>query len=161
MHRSLSCSWHTAIGETGYKYLGFLEANDIKHEQMKDKITKEYVKRVKKIASSKLNSGNTIDAISSRAVSLVRYGAGIIDWTKEELKKIDRKIRKILTMNKMLHPQSDVDRLYIPRKEGGRGLLGVEDCVQIQVESLAKYVSASDELLLQAVSKEHVITRQT
>ena len=72
---------------------------------MKDKITKEYVKRVKKIASSKLNSGNTIDAINSRAVSLVRYGAGIIDWTKEELKKIDRKTRKILTMNGMLHPQ--------------------------------------------------------
>ena len=148
-------------GETGYKYLGILEANDIKHEQMKDKITKEYVKRVKKIASSKLNSGNTIDAINSRAVSLVRYGAGIIDWTKEELRKIDRKTRKILTMNRMLHPQSDVDRLYIPRKEGGRGLLGVEDCVQIEVESLAKYVSASDELLLQAVSKEHLITRQT
>ena len=71
----LTCSGHT---ETGYKYLGILEANDIKHEQMKDKITKEYVKRVKKIASSKLNSGNTIDAINSRAVSLVRYGAGII-----------------------------------------------------------------------------------
>ena len=85
---------------------------------MKDKITKDYVKRVKKIASSQLNSGNTIDAINSRAVSLVRYGAGIIDRTKEELKKIDRKTRKILTMNRMLHPQSDVDRLYIPRKEG-------------------------------------------
>ena len=27
-------------GETGYEYLGILEANDIKHEQMKDKITK-------------------------------------------------------------------------------------------------------------------------
>ena len=31
-------------GETGYKYLGILEANDIKHEQMKDKITKEYAR---------------------------------------------------------------------------------------------------------------------
>ena len=29
------------------------------------------------------------------------------------------------------------------------------------MESLAKYVSASDELLLQAVSKEHVLRRQT
>ena len=33
--------------------------------------------------------------------------------------------------------------------------------MQIEVESLAKYVSASDELLLQAIIKEHVITRQT
>ena len=33
--------------------------------------------------------------------------------------------------------------------------------MQIEGESLAKYVSASDELLLQAVSKEHVLTRLT
>ena len=52
-------------GEKGYKYLGILEANDIKHEQMKDRITKEYVKRVKKIAYSTLNGGNTIEAINS------------------------------------------------------------------------------------------------
>ena len=27
-----------------------------------------------------------------------------------------------------LHPKSNVDRLYIPRKEGGRGLISIEDC---------------------------------
>ena len=33
-------------------------------------------------------------------------------------------------MNKMDHPQSDTDRLYIPRMEGGRGLLTIEGCVK-------------------------------
>ena len=27
-----------------------------------------------------------------------------------------------------LHQKSDVDRLYIPRKNGGRGLIAIEDC---------------------------------
>lgn len=35
-------------GEKGNKYLGILEANDIKHEQMKDKITKDLFERLKK-----------------------------------------------------------------------------------------------------------------
>ena len=30
---------------------------------------------------------------------------------------------KFLTMAKMHHPKADVDRLYIPRKAGGKGLV--------------------------------------
>ena len=32
-----------------------------------------------------------------------------------------------------LHPKSDVDRLYIPRKEGGKGLISIEDCVKLVI----------------------------
>ena len=42
---------------------------------------------------------------------IIRYGAGIIEWTKEELKDMDRKTRKILTIYKCFHPRDDVDRL--------------------------------------------------
>ena len=45
---------------------------------------------------SKLNGGNIISAINSRAVSMVRYGAGIINWTKMELKELDLKTRKLM-----------------------------------------------------------------
>ena len=37
-------------------------------------------------------------ATNSRAASIIRYGAGIINWTKEELRKMDRKTRKLLTI---------------------------------------------------------------
>ena len=40
---------------------------------------------------------------------LIRYGAGIIKWTKEELGKLDKKTRKLVTINRALHPQADVD----------------------------------------------------
>ena len=49
-----------------------------------------------------------------------------------------------------LHPKSDVDRLYIPRKEGGRGLIFIEDCVELAIRSLEVYVHGSEEKLIQA-----------
>ena len=106
--------------DRGYKYFGTLEADDIMHTKMKDRTKKEYNRRVRQLTSSKLNGGNTIRAINSRAVSLVRYSAGILKWTQDELKAMDRKKRKIMTVNRMYHPQSDTDRLYIPRMEGGQ-----------------------------------------
>ena len=57
----------------------------------------------------------------------MRYTAGILDWTVDELKEMDRKTRKLMTMNDVLHPRADVDRLYVPREEGGRGMKSVEE----------------------------------
>ena len=100
--------------DKGYKYFGILEADDIMHTDMKDKIKKEYYRRMRQLTSSKLNGGNIFRAINSRAVSFVRYSAGILKWTKDELKAMDRNTRKIMTMNRMYQRQSDTDRLYIP-----------------------------------------------
>ena len=69
---------------------------------------------------SKLNGGNSIRAINSWAVPVIRYTAGIMDWTQAELEDLDRKTRKFMTANLTLHPQSDVDRLYLPRQTGGQ-----------------------------------------
>ena len=62
---------------------------------------------------------------------------------------IDRKTRKLFTIYGALHPKSDVDRLYIPRKEGGRGLKSIEDCAELAIRGLEVYVCRSDERLIQ------------
>ena len=93
-------------------------------------------------------------AVNSRAVSLVRYGAGIVDWTKAELQEMDRKTRKIFTMNRALHPRSDVDRLYLKRIEVGRGLQCLEEVVKLEELGLAFYLSKREEKLLKEVVKE-------
>ena len=118
--------------DKGCKYLGILEANDIMYTEMKDKIQKEYYRRVRQLTSSKMNGGNTIRTINYRDVSLVRLSTGILKLTKDELKVMDRNTQKIMTMSRMYHPQRDTDRLYIPRMEGGRGLLGIADCVETE-----------------------------
>ena len=61
------------------------------HTEMKDKIKKEYYRRVRHLTSSKLNGGNAVRAITSWAVSLVRYSAGILKLIKDEPKAMDRK----------------------------------------------------------------------
>ena len=61
----------------------------------------EYYRKARQLTSSKLNGGNTIAAINSQAVSLVRYNFEILKWTKDELKVMDRKTRKLMAMNMM------------------------------------------------------------
>ena len=102
------------LRDGSYKYLGVLEADRIKSDEMKKKVTTEYIVRVKKVLKSRLNGGNIIKAINTWAVALIKYTGGIVDWTVEELGKIDGKTRKLMTMNRALHPRADVDRLYLP-----------------------------------------------
>ena len=85
---------------------------------------------------------------------VITYTAGIIDWTKEELRELDTKTRKRMTIYKALHPRADIDRLYIPRKKGGRGLLSVEDMVTLEKTSLSEYVNGKPEQLMELLEKE-------
>lgn len=105
-----------SMEETGYKYLGVVEMDQIMEKEMKDKVRSEYFRRLKLVLKTKLNGRNKIQAINTWVVAILRYGGGIIHWTTEELKAMDRKSRKTLTMHGALHPKSDVDRLYLPRK---------------------------------------------
>ena len=85
------------------------------HTEVKDKIQKEFYRRVRQFTSSKFNGGNSVRAVNSCHVSLVRYSAGTLKWTKDELKDMNRKTRKKMIMNRMYHTQRDTDRMYIPR----------------------------------------------
>ena len=145
------------IEEGGYKYLGVIEGEEIKHQEMKEKIRKEYIKRLKAILKSKLSSGNAVKASNSWAVPIIRYTAGIVNWKKSELRELDRKTRKILNMNQALHPRSNVDRLYLPRSEGGRGLLSIEECVNIEKRSLGLYLKENEDEWLRNAWEEGLI----
>ena len=104
---------------------------------------------------SKLNGGNLVRGVNTWAVSLLRYSAAFVSWRKSELQGIDRKTRKLFTIYGALHPKSDVDRLYIPRKEGGRGLISIEDCVEL-ARGLVVYVHESEERLIQAARGDKI-----
>ena len=148
------------IEEEGYRYLGILQLDQTLNTKMKGMITWKYIRRVKKLCRSKLNGGNLIDGIYTWAVGVVRYSAGIVDWTMEEVANMERTTRKILAMNGCLHTRSDVARPYLPRKEGGRGLIGIEECVRRESKSLHGYLRESTEWMLQAALKEKVIVEE-
>ena len=54
---------------------------------------------------------------------------------------MDQRIKKkIMTMHKALHLIDDVDRLYVSRKEGGRGLTSIEDSSYASMLRLKNYI---------------------
>jgi len=87
-----------------------------------------YINRLKKDLrrntplKSQLNAKNKIKATEALVVPVLRYSFGSINCRLEEIRKIDRKTRKVLTVYKMNHPKADIDRLYVKREGGGRGL---------------------------------------
>ena len=67
---------------------------------MKEKVKTEYSRRVRKILTTKLNGGNIITGINTRAISLLRSS----DAEGVELQEIDRTTRKLLIMHRALNP---------------------------------------------------------
>ena len=65
-----------------------------------------------------------------------------------------------MTMHKALYPRDDVNRLYVSRKEGGRGLASIEDNVDTSIQRLKDYIKNTSEDWLQP-SETILITRWT
>ena len=111
-------------GNQQYKYLGFGESLTT------DKTTKlslknEYFKRLKMILKSELSSKHIFEAINSYAILALLYGFPVLNRTITKLEIINRETRKMLQKYHVMHSQSDVIWLYLPRKNGGRGLIKI------------------------------------
>ena len=148
------------VGEEGYKYLGILEWDKIQESKMKEIFRKEYLRRTSPVLQPKLNGRNKINAINTWAVSLLRYGAGKLSWRKDEITEIDRRTRKLMTMNKAFNQKSDVSWLYAKRKQGGRGLIGIEMCVKGEENNLAWYIKNTGEMLQMVKIHGHLNTEE-
>ena len=57
-------------------------------------------------------------------------------------------------MHKALHPRDDVDRLYVSRKEGGRGLVSIEDNVDTSIRRLEDYIEKYEGGLITAIRND-------
>src|SRR5215469_8887312 len=103
-----------------YRYLGIEEIFDIQHKNEKEKLKKEYLRRLRLVLRTKLNAKNKIEAVGSLAVPVLRHSFGIVNWFQGELQKLDRKTGKLLTIHGQHHPKADVDRCMFPenREEG-------------------------------------------
>ena len=74
---------------------------------------------------------------------------------------MDQRTRKLMTMHKALHPRDDVDRLYVSRKEGGRGLTRSEDRVDASIQRLEDYIEKCGEGLITATWNNNKQTNRT
>ena len=127
-----------ANGDT-YKYLG-IDENISYVGEINRGFGQSYTPDVEKFGHQnyphKTKQPHIISLLS--ASSLQTFG--IIDWTIQELETIDKRTRKILSMNGSFHPNSDIDRLYIPRYQGGRGLKAARSLFKCRIASLYNHL---------------------
>ena len=86
---------------------------------------------------------NMISGINAWTVSVLRYRAGVVDLTVKERVSMDRKTRKILAINGCMHTRSNIARVYLPRKEGGRGPISIEKCVRKEIYTFLNTITGS------------------
>ena len=103
--------------EKVYKNLGADKSSSIQHATMKQKLKKEFVRRTRLILKTELNSTNRITVIKMPAILVITYNFNIIDWNLIEVKRLDIKVRKMMTTHSMHHPKADIHHLYLPRGE--------------------------------------------
>jgi hypothetical protein len=122
-----------------YKYLGFHQALLHPTKTLKEKISKAFYTRVRKVLSSSLNAKNKIAAINTWCVPILTYTFGVIPWSQTEIEAFDRQVRVLMTEYRIHHPKSAMERLYLPRNMGGRGLINLQAMRKKQITNLKQY----------------------
>ena len=136
-----------------------MKDDTIKEVEMKNKMKKEYLRRTRKLLETKLFSRNLIKGINTWAVPHVRYSGPFQKWTRDELKEIDQRTRKLMTMHKALHHRDNVDRLYVSREEGGRRQPALKTALIHRYDSKTIYKNMMEDSL--QPSETILITRWT
>ena len=62
-----------------------------------------------------------------------------------------------MTMHGALHPKSDVDRVYLSRELGERGLISFKKCIRMKENNLGWYVKNSNGPLTEGVKAAETI----
>lgn len=122
-----------------YKYLGFKQSRQIQQKMTKQELLKKFRYRLNLILKTNLNSRNTIKAINTFAIPILTYSFGIIRWSKTDIKTLQRTINTLFTKHRKHHPKSCIQRLTLPRQEGGRGLIDICNLHNKQILSLRSY----------------------
>ena len=128
-----------------YRYLGQDENIAYEGTINKERVSKEYPSRVKKIWSSELSAFNKTIAHNAFATPVITPTIGILDWTIQEIKDIDIRTRKMLSVTGNFHPNGDVDRLYIGRNIGGRGLRSCQRLFESRIIALKQHLHRNKE----------------
>ena len=119
-----------------YKYLGIDENITYNGPRNKEKFSKEYLNRVRKIRSSELPDLNKVIAHNSFVVPIITPTIGIINWKIDEIRQININITKLLTMRGSFQPNSDGDNIYMSKAKGGRGLRSIRNLYESKIISL-------------------------
>ena len=101
---------------------------------------------MRKIWSSELSAYNKHLAHSTFALPVLTPTFGILDWTIREIENLDITTGKILNMTGNFNRNSDTDRLYLPCRNGRRGLKNVKTLYESRVISISQHLKLKEKL---------------
>ena len=103
-----------------YKYFGIEQLFTADHTSVRERLQREYAKRLFKIWSSSLSAKHKVHATNSWAVAVFRYFFPLVKWPHNALVQLDRLTRRILRRFKSHHHSAAIERLYLSHKWGLR-----------------------------------------
>ena len=106
---------------------------------------------------SKLNERNKITAINAWASALFRYGTGIVQWKKNELKDAGKKINK--NNDNVWGIKLEEWCGEIVHKEA-RGRQSAESCVREEEKGVSCYVFSSEKNFIRRVAAAETINTE-
>jgi len=134
--------------EERYKYLGIKQATTMDHGKVKEEITKQFQKGIDAILKTELNGKNTTIAINTFANPVLTYTFRIIKWGETDLNNLQHALRTTLTKHGAHHPTANAERITLPRKDGGRGIIDNKNLHNKQIMALRKYFYQSNKTTL-------------
>lgn len=146
--------YRLAEQQSPYCYLGIHQVFNADCKTLRENLKKTYVKRLRRIWKSRLTGKEKVKAVNMWAVSIFRYYFGILKWTGTTLKDLDLETRRVLKKFKVHHANASLERLYLPRHMGGRGLSSLKLVWEREVVSLVAYVCGSEDPLLRQVLEQ-------
>ena len=97
---------------------------------------------------------NILEGINTWAVLIGRYSGPFVKWIREELKQMDQRTKKLMTMHKALYPRDDVGRHFVSRKESGRRVASIENNVDASIQRLEDYIEKHEGGLIKAIKND-------
>jgi hypothetical protein len=134
-----------------YTFLGIEEGDGQMDQLVTKRVTTQCFRIVKKLCETQLYERNFIKAINTKALGLVRYSMSICHYTISELKELDVRMRRLLYEKAVRGNEESVERLYMKKKEGGRGLISFEQMYKTIKVQIATYLALSEDALLKKV----------
>ena len=127
---------------------------------MREETAKEFLQSEWLIWSSPQSDKHKVQATTIFALPSLTYHMPIIHWPVNDLKELDRMLRKILNDTKAKHPASSNELLYFPRTKGGRVLKSVEQVYKETKIKIALHMHHSTDPTVKAAAKADLIRMQ-
>ena len=148
-----------------YKFLGCEQSNDIDVKKVLERVKKEIKKRAEHLVKLHLNDKNLIKAIDCKVIPVAGYIMNVCVIRNGELEELDKMVKDILRERKLCGRQANVERLYMRREEGERGMMSFKDAYARIKARVACYMAVSTDKWIEAAwanecSKEGTSTKK-